>query len=244
MIDLLSMLLDAYVLIGNFQHKSGLRYAAKQEVHDYLIFTKIRVCPASGDWPKLSDCLNSEYACRVAWLPHLRAGKSLTEAIRATILERNGNWSWTVPQVASQYASISKSRAVALNPADEQYEDDDQPPPPKPRRARSRSRKAVTWQDPPPSRSDAHPRQQGRGNGRTGGNSSRPGRGSGSSNPGSQNPVSRTGKAFCKDYNKGNCVDGQCPMGFVHACSHVDPTTGKLCGKLGHRKCHHGVHRS
>ena len=208
-----------------------------------MIFTKIRVCPASGDWPKLSDCLNSEYACRVAWLPHLRAGKSLTEAIRATILERNGNWSWTVPQVASQYASISKSRAVALNPADEQYEDDDQPPPPKPRRARSRSRKAVTWQDPPVSRNQSNAPPP-KGGGRNRGNSSRAGRGSGSSNPGNSQPVSRSGRAFCKDYNAGGCVDGQCPAGFVHACSLVYPDTGKVCGKLGHRRCHHNVHHS
>ena len=46
----------------------------------------------------------------MAWLEQLRKGKSLSEAIRATVTERHGNWSWAVSSVASQYATLSNAR--------------------------------------------------------------------------------------------------------------------------------------
>ena len=83
MVELLSLILDSYVLVGNVTRQPPeCEHAAKQEAHEYLVFTQVRVCTLSGEWPPLQDCLNSEIACRAAWLPQFRAGKSLTEAIR------------------------------------------------------------------------------------------------------------------------------------------------------------------
>ena len=45
LIELLSLLLDGYALVGKFPHPSGGKWAAKQELHEYLIFTKVRACP-------------------------------------------------------------------------------------------------------------------------------------------------------------------------------------------------------
>ena len=234
MIELLSLLLDGYALVGNFPHQGrGGKWAAKQELHEYLIFTKIRVCPTSGEWPELTRCLNSEYSCRVAWLEQLRKGKSLSEAIRDTVTERHGNWSWAVSSVASQYATLSNARGSTPDaPPEGEFPEigaDGAPPPggilsnPRRRgRAKSRSRARVSWQDPQVVQERA-PRSR--------------------SAPGHirENPVSRSGVPFCKAFNSGQCSEGrQCPKGHVHACSFID-SSGRLCGKPGHRRCHHGT---
>ena len=239
MVDLLSILLGACCLVGNFKVKgNGIKWAAKEELHDYPMFVKIRTCPASGDWPELTDCLASDYACRAAWLQHLRAGKTLTEAIRLTVSERAGNWSWTVPNVASQYASLQKSRSLTVQtgPPEVSYPDteDEHPGRRKLQDARMRSRTPR----PPVAPANAAPRTR-----QGGGSSANKGQGRGKRRSASGGGhVSRSGIPFCQPFGKGKCVEGRiCPNGHVHACDWVDPVTGHVCGRQGARRKDHGV---
>ena len=110
MIELLEKLLGGYEMCGDFLHAStGERWCDKKDSHSYYIYTKVRVCPAIGGSPLLKRCLETEYQARFLWLPHLRAGKSMSEAIRRTEAERAGLWVWTTPSVCSQYANIAEA---------------------------------------------------------------------------------------------------------------------------------------
>ena len=140
----------------------------------------------------------------------------------------------------SQYMPASTRTAPwRTSPPDAEYPEMEDEAPVRARRPRSRSRsqKRVTWaeQPPPPSQQRTTPRNGGRGRGK-------PAPGIQTSASSGQTPVPRNGIQFCKKFGKGQCVDGKCPNGFVHACAHIDEVTGKLCGKLNHRACHHGVH--
>ena len=102
MVYLLQLLMDAYVLAGNFKAQNGRTWCSKQAAHDYFEYVRFRVCPVSGDYPDLKQCLNSEWQARASWLPHPRAGKTLTEAIELTVSERHGAWAWATSVVAAQ----------------------------------------------------------------------------------------------------------------------------------------------
>ena len=81
-IDLLEKLLDGYNLVGNFQDaNTSERWCDKEATHDYFVFTEIRICLSVGDWPPMQRCLETEYQVRCLWVPFLRKGKTLTQAI-------------------------------------------------------------------------------------------------------------------------------------------------------------------
>ena len=47
--------------------------------------------------------------------------------------------------------------------------------------------------------------------------------------------MTKTGKAFCEDWNLGKCPNGRCRNGEVHACNFRLPN-GKACGSTSHRR--------
>ena len=101
-LDLLQLLLNAYLLIGNFQVEGRGKWFSMAAMVEYFEFVKYRACPLDYTWPELSMCLTSEWQSSAAWLPHLREGKTLSEAVWATDAERSGAWCWATLAVAAQ----------------------------------------------------------------------------------------------------------------------------------------------
>ena len=185
---------------------------------DYFEYVRFGVCPVSGDYPDLKQCLNSEWQARASWLPHLRAGKTLTEAIELTVSERHGAWAWATSVVAAQYANVAGARETGTG--DDESDGDFDPPVPHP---------------------SATKRQKVRGNSSKGGGRSKS---ASSTQPGVPALASRDGHTFCKDFNGGGCSKGvNCKkmVPELHACNYVD-AAGKVCGRLGHRRCNHKDH--
>ena len=228
MMSLLNQLMTAYVLTGNFEVAGGGKWCSMEASYEYLQFTRKRVCPPHEDWPPLQRCLDSEIDARGAWIPHLREGKSLTEAISLTKGERAGAWTWATPQLNAAYFNAAKASNAAGPNAIVPVSD----PPPSPiggaagsgKRASARAKSRVVSTGPS---APKRVRQL------------------------SQPPVSHTlgvpathsskGNRFCEKINKGRCCEGgKCPDGDIHACNDVD-ARGRICGLPGKRRCNHGV---
>ena len=225
LMDLLRQLMMAYVLLGNSPCPGGHKWCSMAAAYEYLQYTRKRVCPPHGSWPPLQRCLDSEIEARGAWMPHLRAGKTLSEAISLTTGERSGAWNWATPQLNAAYFNVAK--ASAADPA----------------------------ADSGGNSSSAHPNPSGVGGGgssrprsRSRGSRKATPKGKGKSRGGGkgagQHPThTRNGNKFCEAFETGGCVDGtRCPDGGVHACNFLE--SGKVCGMAGRRRCNHGVDHS
>ena len=215
-VELLQLLMNAYTLLGNFKVPGGAVWCSKAAAVEYFEFVKYRACPINFKWPELAKCLNSEWQSRAAWLPHLQAGKSLTEAIELTKAERQGAWVWATPVVAAAYTSVAGADGSADAPSSA-----DEGPSGWPRasgRKRNRSSRARSSNSGAGSRARvAHP-------------------------PGAPAAKTGTGKLFCQTFNTGGCANGsKCPQGHLHACNFVD-SNGRLCGLTGHRRRDHASH--
>ena len=217
-VELLQILMNCYVLLGNFSVKSGGKWCSKAAAQDYFEFVKYRACPINHQWPDLAKCLNSEWQSRSAWLPHLKSGKSLTEAIEATKSERSGMWVWATPVVASAYTSVAGSDGGAL-----EYPSSGDEGPSGWKTAGSKRRN--------------RPRSGG------GSSSTGPAKASRVTHTPNQPAVkAQSGKLFCAAFNSGGCSKGvKCQEGKLHACNFVGPD-GKVCGLTGHRRCNHPDH--
>ena len=211
MLDLLGMLLDAYTLLGNFQTPAGHKWCTRAATHEYFQFVRVRVCPPHGNWPPLDKCLHSEIQSRTCWIKHLRAGKTLTQAIELSSSERHGCWVWSTVSVNSQYMDIGAHAAGS-----------DDPPPPVPEGGVGKS---------------ASKRQRSKGAGKGEGKPAKSKPRGGAHADGAVK--SSAGNFFCEKWNTGGCTKGTtCPDGKLHSCNFLD-SFGKVCGHTGKRRCNH-----
>ena len=235
LMTLLNQLMTAYVITGNFEVSSGVKWCSLEAAYEYLQFTRKRVCPPHEDWPPLQRCLDSEIEARGAWMPLLREGKSLTEAITLTRGERAGSWNWATPQLNAAYFNVAKA-SNASGSGDMAGGSSVTAPrvgnPSGSGRQRARAKSRGVSSGPPPQAKRSRQQQR----------SAAPQQGSGTRNvPGQPAVFSARGNRFCEKFSKGGCVNGaNCPDGDVHACNFVNDT-GRVCGAPGKRRCNHGV---
>ena len=190
-------------------------------------FYMTREGPWSGPWPDLLPCLRSDYLTRQAWLDGVKLGKSLRKSIWDAVSIMNGIWMWASQVVVTsrklmQEHAVAASAAPALPDAFSPFAAD---------------RQLVEAGLP-----------DGSGGG---GNSSRRGRGNKRNTAGGdptfkRAPATKSGHKFCQAWGEGGCVPWpkQCPRKELHACSIVEPTNGRICGRTGGRACEHPNHTS
>ena len=141
-LELLQLLLHAYVLWGNVLYSDGTKYCDIADAHDYFVFVQMRMTPTgTADYPDLTRCLESEQQSRGLWAPFIEAGKSMSQAFRESRSDMSGIWPWTSPVVVSQYNELGPAECAAAEEGTAQVAASTER---KKRRSRSRSQSAAT----------------------------------------------------------------------------------------------------
>ena len=93
---LLTMLLEGgYALVGNFtDSRTGQLWVSLEEVKEYLLFVRLRICPLTGVVPDLSKVTKADEDTRSLWAASMRSGLSLSEAMLCHKAEMNAFWMW------------------------------------------------------------------------------------------------------------------------------------------------------
>ena len=170
--------------------------------------------------------MDSEIEARGAWIPHLRAGKTLTEAIELTRGERAGAWNWTTPQLNASYFNVGKAAASGQKSSGSRDA-------PAGSRGGGGGGNVAANSGSNKSGSAARRRMDSAGPRKKAGRVEQ--------TPGQPAKFSNSGNLFCDAWNKGGCSKGreckQDPPG-LHACNHVD-SNARVCGQAMKRRCDH-----
>jgi hypothetical protein len=206
--QLLEIMLNGYVFVGNFVHVgSGKLFASMQSAREYLEYVRRKACPLHGQPRLLNMVRSSDEDVRILWAEHMRAGKSFDEALELTTAVRAAHWLWTTKTDSDEVRT--------------RYDQENEEEPLKRRRGND-------WPAFPPS--PHTPKGKGKGDKSNAGSPARK-----SFSNGTTVDITKKGRAICRLWNDGKCSSGTCKQDRLHICNFAK-NNGDACG-LTHRRC-------